>query len=94
MRVARSLTPLVHPEYPGAESRLPALTLAAGSVDELDAQDSGPEAPRAIRIVGRELDEVYRRAHAPHDTLRAMQRAPTRRQVVFSKLLDTKEETE
>jgi 2-methylisocitrate lyase-like PEP mutase family enzyme len=79
MRVAGSLAPLVHPEYPGVEWRLPALTFIARSIDELDTQDSGPEAPRAIRIVGRKLDEVYRRIHAPHDTL---------------KLPGTKEETE
>ena len=56
--VAGSPPPLVHPKCRGAVCRLPALALIVCSVDEFDAQHSGPEAPRAMRIVGRELDEM------------------------------------
>ena len=60
MRVAGSVAPLVHAERRGAACRLPARALLARSVDEFDTQDPAPEAPCAIRIVGRELDEMYR----------------------------------
>jgi hypothetical protein len=76
MRVARSLAALMHAERWRAACCLPALALAARSVGELRTQDSGPKAPGALRIVGRELDEVNSRAHQPHDTLPAMRARP------------------
>lgn len=72
VRVAGSFAPLVHAERRGAVRRLPALALITRSLYELNAQDSGPEAPGAMRIIGRELNEMYRRAHPHHDTLPAM----------------------
>jgi hypothetical protein len=63
MRVAGSLAPLVHTERWGSARRLPALAFLARSVDEFDAEDSSPEAPGAIRIVRRKLDELHWQAH-------------------------------
>jgi hypothetical protein len=58
MRVAGSCAAPVHAERRGAVCRLPTLAFAARTIDEFDAQDSSPEAPGAIRIVGRELDDA------------------------------------
>jgi hypothetical protein len=63
VRVPGSLAPLVHADRWSAARGLPALALVARSVDEVDAQHSGPEAPSAIRIVGRKLDQLQRHAH-------------------------------
>jgi hypothetical protein len=69
MQVTGSFAPLVHSERRGAGRRLPTLALTARSVDEFDTQDSDPEAPGAMRIVGRELDQLQRQAH--DQTIRA-----------------------
>ncbi len=54
-RVARAGTTLVNAEQ---EPRcgLPAATLGVAALGELDAEQTGPEATRAVGVVSRELD--------------------------------------
>ena len=55
-RVAGAAPTRVHTDGGSTGVRLPALALAVTARPQLDAEQALPEAPCALRIVGRELD--------------------------------------
>ena len=59
-RVAGPLSALVNAERHVTVARLPACALAVAARLELDAQQPAPEPPRALRVVGGELDQRQR----------------------------------
>ncbi len=69
-RVTRSASAQVHAERGLAHVRLPALTFGVlAARGQLDVEQAGPEAPRALGVIGGKLDQRQRTTgHRSHDS--------------------------